>query len=52
MLKACDAKCMNMLDELRAIPETEELVQNIEEYDFEKAYELLINIRNTKEKLS
>ena len=37
MLKTGNSECLRLTDSLRRIPESEELVQHIEDYDFELA---------------
>jgi HPt (histidine-containing phosphotransfer) domain-containing protein len=49
MLKNRDPECMVFLDTIRAIPETEELVRQVENFDFKPA---LITISTLKEKLN
>ena len=51
MLQARDAGCLNLLDELRAIPETAVLVKLIEQYDFPLALKTLTTLRAILEEL-
>jgi signal transduction histidine kinase/CheY-like chemotaxis protein len=49
MLKIGDSDCMDFIDDLRAIPETEELIYSMEHFDFAAAYEMLITIKQKLE---
>ena len=44
MLENINPECVNMLDEIRAIPGTQELARQIEDYDFESAAMTLAQI--------
>ena len=44
MLEHINPECVNMLDEIRAIPGTEELARQIEDYDFETAARTLAEL--------
>jgi len=48
LLKNKDTRCIKLLDELSAIPETEELVEQIEGFKFKQA---LLSLETIKEKL-
>jgi len=41
MLENINPECVNLLDEIRAIPGAEELARQIEDYDFEAAAQTL-----------
>jgi len=45
LLRAKDTNCIKLLDEIRNIPDTEELVKNIEGYKFKQALVLLESIK-------
>jgi signal transduction histidine kinase/DNA-binding response OmpR family regulator len=45
MFENINPECIDLLDELRAIPGTEELAQQIENYDFESAIQTLNGLR-------
>jgi len=45
MLEDLNPACVNLIDEIRPIPGTEELINRIENYDFEAAAELLTKLR-------
>jgi ERCC4-related helicase len=45
LLKDSDADCLNLLDEISAIPGAEHLADQIEEYDFKYALEALENLK-------
>jgi HPt (histidine-containing phosphotransfer) domain-containing protein len=41
ILKIGDSDCLDLVDDLRAIPETEELISRMEHFDFAAAYEII-----------
>ena len=45
MLKNSNPQCMNMLDDIRAIPGAEELAQLIEDFEFKKAMAALVALK-------
>ena len=45
MLESINPECADLLDEIRAIPGTENLAQQIEDYDFEAAMQTLADIK-------
>jgi len=45
MLNNINPQCVEMLDDIRAIPETEELVRQMEDYDFESAARTLNELK-------
>ena len=45
MLESINPECVDMLDEIRAIPGTENLARQIEDYDFEAAVQTLADIK-------
>jgi len=45
MLKESDTDCMDLLDNLRLIPGSDTLVQQVEEFDFENALGTLIELK-------
>jgi len=45
MLKNRNPKCMNMIDDIRAIPGTEELALQIEDFEFKKAATALVKLK-------
>jgi hypothetical protein len=45
MLKNINPECVNLLDEIRIVPGTEELVNQIENYDFESATIVLAGLK-------
>jgi len=45
MLKHINPECINLLDDLRAVPGTEELARHIENYDFEHAAQMLAELK-------
>jgi hypothetical protein len=47
MLANINPECVDLLEELRFVPGTEELVEQIENYDFETAAETLAELRKT-----
>jgi len=46
MLEAMNPESANLLDELRAVPGTEELIRQIEHYDFEDAAQTLAELKS------
>jgi len=44
MLESINPECVNLLDEIRAVPETEELARQIEDYHFEAAAQTLAGL--------
>jgi len=46
LLKNKNTQCMTFLDELRAVQGTEELITQMENYNYKQAYVLLNNIKN------
>jgi len=44
MLECYNSECVNLLGKIRAVPGTEELVRQIEDYDFESAAETLAEL--------
>jgi len=49
MLENINPECVDLLDELRAVPGTEELTQQIEDYDFESAARTLAGLKKDRE---
>ena len=47
MLKNKNPQCINHVDELRKMPETEELVRQIEDFEFRKASDALNELLKT-----
>ena len=47
MLRDINPECADHLDDLRIVPGTETLVQQIEDYDFESALETLVDLKKT-----
>jgi len=45
MLEHINLECVNMLDEIRAMPGTEELARQIEDYDSETAARTLAELK-------
>jgi len=45
LLKDGNPECMNLLDGLRAIPESGELIEQIENFDFEPAVSTLVELK-------
>jgi len=45
MLENINPECANLLDDVRAVPGTEELARQIENYDFESAIRTLNELR-------
>jgi predicted nuclease with TOPRIM domain len=45
MLENINPECVNLLDEIRIVPGTEELVNQIENYDFESAAIVLAGLK-------
>jgi len=45
MLKEKDTDCLTLLDQIRAVPEMEELVEQIEDYNFKQALKTLETIK-------
>ncbi|MCL2070077.1 MAG: PAS domain-containing protein [Treponema sp.] len=50
MLENNNTDCFDLLDELRAVPGTEELVKYIENFDFKSAFQTLAELKDIKEK--
>jgi PAS domain S-box-containing protein len=50
MLENINPECVNLLDSIRAIPGAEELVRQIEDYDFEAAAVTLVELKKEMEK--
>ncbi|MDR2543009.1 MAG: transporter substrate-binding domain-containing protein [Treponema sp.] len=48
MLAKLNPECVELLDEIRSVPGTEELVKQIENYDFENAARILSDLKNKK----
>ena len=48
MLENINPECVNLLDEIRAIPGTGALAQQIEDYDFESAAQTLAALKNNR----
>jgi CheY-like chemotaxis protein len=48
LLVNSNPECMNLLNDLRVVPGTEELVQQIEDFDFERAIGTFFRIRETR----
>jgi signal transduction histidine kinase/DNA-binding response OmpR family regulator len=46
MLENINPECFDLLDEIRAVPGTEKLARQIEDYDFESAVRTLAEIKN------
>jgi CheY-like chemotaxis protein len=49
MLENINPECINLLDDIRAIPGTEEMVSYIENYDFESALPILAELKKKLE---
>jgi HPt (histidine-containing phosphotransfer) domain-containing protein len=49
MLENINPECMNMLDDIRAIPGAEELARHIEDYNFESAARTLVELKKKRE---
>jgi len=45
ILKQHSTECMNMLDEIRSIPGSEELVRCVDEFEFKKAITELLTLK-------
>jgi len=45
MLESYNSECVNLLDEIRAVPGTEDLTRQIEDYDFESAAQTLAELK-------
>ena len=41
-----NAECINLLDDIRTIPGTADLVREVEEFEFERAFIELLNVKN------
>jgi hypothetical protein len=50
MLMNINPECVKLLDNIRAIPGTESLAQQIENYDFESAARTLVELKTNWEK--
>ncbi|MDR3013366.1 MAG: transporter substrate-binding domain-containing protein [Chitinispirillales bacterium] len=48
MLANINPECINLLDDIRVIPGTEELVQQVENYDFESAAQTLAELKGKR----
>jgi len=51
MLDNINPECINLLDEIRAVPGTETLAQEIEDYEFESASQTLAILRKNRKEL-